>query len=561
MQNGTYYLNKDFKIKGNVSYKYLKSFKCGEDEISLNENSFEYNPSDNKKGLYELKVTDKAGQSFISTVNVFYDEKAPEVEFTVSPVVERNQKKNLINGEITVSGTASDKEDKVSFTKLILNDEEVTDSSGNPLSDKGVTKSVYSDNGMRFTYKIDTTKYDDKNNLKIEILSQDRAGNQINESETYYVDQETDKPVISSSTLNFEAKDAKDNKFGIEGKNITITAEDDDGVNSIDYIIKDSSLTTVKKETISADNKTLITKTIVLPDDIVTGKYTIQFTVKDKNDTPVTCVTEEIPFAYDNDYPVIKDIKIGARTYEASMFVKKDDKLSLKAQDKAGIDEDEVKVVIKKDGLKLKDITLVKNQDNQDVYETEDNLGSADGEYEAEISAYDIFGRSQTTSLSFKIDTVPPEWKENKGTSENPNLVNSYTVIQGGSKTANELEVTSFWFNQTAITLSGSAYDKNGIDKYSLKITNSENSNPDPVEISGSLSYKITSDLYKQGSNTAHLIVYDKAGNSSEKEISIRVDSVSPSVTTAILKNSSNGKRIESRKNLTQRDSVTQVKI
>ena len=542
LQNGTYYLNKEFKIKGNVSYKYLKSFKCGEDEISLNENSFEYNPSDNKKGLYELKITDKAGQSCISNVNVFYDEKAPEVEFTVSPVVERNLKKNL-NGIITVSGTASDKEDKVSFTKLILNDEEVTDSSGNPLSDKGVTKSVYSDNGMRFTYKIDTKKYDDKNDLKIEILSQDRAGNQIKKSETYYVDQETDKPVISSSTLNFEAKEAKDNKFGIEGKNITITAEDDDGVNSIYYIIKDSSKT-INEDTFSAENKTLITKTIVLPNDIVTGKYTIQFTVKDKNEPSVTCVTKEIPFAYDNDYPVIKDIKIGARTYEASMFVKKDDKLSLKAQDKAGIDK--VQVVIKKDGSKIKDITLVEKQD--DVYETEKNieLGSADGEYEAEISAYDIFGRSQTTSLSFKIDTVPPEWKENKnnGTLEEPNLVDSYTVIQGGSKTANELEVTSFWFNQTAITLSGSAYDKNGIDKYSLKITNSENPDPKPVEISGSSSYKITSDLYKQDSNTAHLIVYDKAGNSSEKEISIRVDSVSPSVTTATLKNSSNGKLI-----------------
>ncbi|MDY5764350.1 MAG: hypothetical protein SPK10_06140, partial [Treponema sp.] len=269
-----------------------------------------------------------------------------------------------------------------------------------------------------------------------------------------------------------------------------------------------------------------------------------QFTVKDKNEPSVTCVTKEIPFAYDNDYPVIKDIKIGARTYEASMFVKKNDKLSLKAQDKAGIDEDEVKVVIKKVGLEPKNITLVKKQD--DVYETEDNieLGSADGEYEAEISACDIFGRSQTTSLSFKIDTVLPEWKENKGTSENPNLVNSYTVIQGGSKTANELEVTSFWFNQTAITLSGFAYDKNGIDKYSLKITNSENPNPEPVEISGSSSYKITSDLYKQGSNTAYLTVYDKAGNSSQKTISIQVDSVSPSVTTATLTNPSNGKLI-----------------
>ena len=230
------------------------------------------------------------------------------------------------------------------------------------------------------------------------------------------------------------------------------------------------------------------------------------------------------------------------------MFVKKNDKLSLKAQDKAGIDK--VQVVIKKDGSEHKDITLVPKQDN--VYETDNiELGSADGEYEAEISAYDIFGRSQTTSLSFKIDTVSPEWKENKGTSENPNLVNSYTVIQGGSKTVNQSQLnTSFWFNQTAITLSGSAYDKNGIDKYSLKITNSENPNPEPVEISGSSSYKITSDLYKQGSNTAYLKVYDKAGNSSQKTISIQVDSVSPSVTNATLKNSSNGKLI------TKEDSV-----
>lgn len=539
-QNGTYYLNKDFRITGNVSYKHLKSFKCGEDDIVLSENSFEYNPSDNTKGLYELKITDKADQYYILAVNVFYDKSEPEVEMTVSPVVEKNDKNNL-NGTIKVSGTASSPKDKIAFTKLILNDEEVTDSLGEPVSGKGVVKQVYSDSGMRFTYEIDTIKYD-KSDLTIKILSQDRSGNKKEISETYFVDQDTDKPVLSSSIFDFEKPSQGEYKFGIEGDKITITAEDDDGVKEIYYIIKDKISSKVEKEdTIPGRNKTSCTEQIVLPNTLTLGKsYTIKFTVQDKNSPPVVYESPEIPFAYDKDYPVIKDVKIAGRTYENAMFVKAGDKISLSATDEAGIKE--VSVVIKQGENVTQQVKLTQNGDS---FESE-GISGTDGDYTAEITAYDNFGRDTKSSLSFKIDTVLPEWKENTGTSENPNLVASDTLISGGSKSKKHLELdSSFWFNQTAITLSGYAYDKNGIDKYSLKINDSE-----PVEISGSSSYKITSDLYKQGSNEAVLTVYDKAGNFKTKTIFIQVDSASPSVTNAKLKNSLDGKLI------TKEDSV-----
>ena len=537
-QNGTYYLNKDFKITGNVSYKHLKSFKCGEDDIVLSGNSFEYNPSNNEKGLYEFKITDKADQYYILVVNVFYDKSEPEVEMTVSPVVEKNDKNNL-NGTIKVSGTASSPKDKIAFTKLILNDEEVTDSFGEPVSGKGVVKQVYSDSGMRFTYEIDTTKYND--DLTIKILSQDRSGNKKEISETYFVDQDTDKPVLSSSIFDFEKPSQGEYKFGIEGDKITITAEDDDGVKEIYYIIKDSSDVFVDGKPIPGENKTSVTAKIVLPEKLTLGKsYTIKFTVQDKNSPAVVYESPEIPFAYDKDYPVIKDVKIGTRTYENAMFVKDGDKISLSATDEAGIKE--VSVVIKQ-GENVKQTFKLKQ--NGDSFESE-GISGTDGDYTAEITAYDNFGRDTKSSLSFKIDTVLPEWKENKGTLENPNLVASDTLISGGSKSKKHSELdSSFWFNQTAITLSGFAYDKNGIDKYSLKINDSE-----PVEISGSSSYKITSDLYKQGQNKAVLTVYDKAGNSNSKTIFIQVDSASPSVTNAELKNSVDGKLI------TKEDSV-----
>ena len=540
-QNGTYYLNKDFKITGNVSYKHLKSFKCGEDDIVLSENSFEYNPSDNTKGLYEFKITDKADQYYILAVNVFYDKSEPEVEMTVSPVVEKNDKNNL-NGTIKVSGTASSPKDKIAFTKLILNDEEVTDSLGEPVSDKGVVKQVYSDSGMRFTYEIDTTKYNNKSDLTIKILSQDRSGNKKEIFETFFVDQDTDKPVLSSSIFDFENPSQGEYKFGIEGNKITITAEDDDGVKEIYYIIKDKISSKVEKEdTIPGRNKTSCTEQIVLPNTLTLGKsYTIKFTVQDKNSPAVVYESPEIPFAYDKDYPVIKDIKIAGRTYENAMFVKAGDKISLSATDEAGIKE--VSVVIKQGENEKQSFKLTQNGDS---FESE-GISGTDGDYTAEITAYDNFGRDTKSSLSFKIDTVLPEWKENKGTLENPNLVASDTLVSGGSKSKKHSELdSSFWFNQTAITLSGYAYDKNGIDKYSLKINDSE-----PVEISGSSSYKITSDLYKQGANEAVLTVYDKAGNFKTKTIFIQVDSASPSVTNAELKNSVDGKLI------TKEDSV-----
>ena len=93
------------------------------------------------------------------------------------------------------------------------------------------------------TPAIDTTKFAD-GELLIRVTAYDLAGNKGVTQETYYVNQETDKPVISNSAsnINLDAKDYSDiaNPYNDETddyynmfqrkSNLYINIDDDDGL-------------------------------------------------------------------------------------------------------------------------------------------------------------------------------------------------------------------------------------------------------------------------------------------------------------------------------------------
>lgn len=566
-----YYVKNGFKIKGNLIEENFESLKVGEIEVTRNPDdysfSYDVNSPANGQTEFNFVAKDKAGQVSSYRVTVYCDKTSPTVEITsVTPQVTANSKENNVNGKITLTGTASD-DDKVSHSVLVVStgsttedsnstttgiigtvsDVEVTNSDGSvKQTETGftnadgtsikwsdvITKTEYANGGMRYKYEIDTTKFTDKSALTLKIKTTDRAGNEKSVEKALYIDQSTDIPTLTSSNMNVAAAEYKDNLFGMGSKTIYITATDDDGVQTVHYkiekVVSTGSTTTetgssttgtgstetrtvvVEENLVTGGTSTVVSKEIKLPDDF-SGKYEITFTVTDINGTSYK--TNAVKFAVDDDAPIISNIKINTTPdadtatyvdYTENMFIPKDYKIQLRATDSNGIS-------------KVSELDSDLNSSGEDKFTTNKITTDKDGDVIVTVTAYDSFGRSSSQTLKMKVDTGAPKW------GKDINQIESDTTIKGGQKkiTHNELTETT-WFNSDAITLSGNAYDENGIAEYVLKI-----GSKDPTTSSSGYTYGIVA-TYDQGNNSVTLRAKDPAGNFVERTLSINVDTEAP---------------------------------
>lgn len=478
------------------------------------------------KGQKSLRFTarDKAGQTSSEAITIFVDKDAPNVEISsITPQVNANGKENNVNGTIAITGNASD-DDKVSKTILYINDAPVTDSNGAVLSDytSKVTKVNYSDGGTRFSYTVDTTKWTNGTDLTVMAETTDRSGNVSAENvydaasessynkKVLYIDQSTDVPTLSSSNMNLSLASSPSsedggNLYGMGSQTVYVTASDDDGVALFTYKIDTGAVTTLY-----TGSSTSVTKSITFPNTL-TGAHTITFVVKDINGKEYTPAA--INFAIDNDVPVISEIKIAGKTYEKDMFVPKQFIITGKSEDASGV------ALVTLEGVPSGTTSSgTTTWTSSEITETE-------GTKSVVVTAKDVYGRASTTTLEFKVDITPPEWKQTASGADVP------TTIKGGQKEITNTELASlttpFWFNSDSITLSGKAYDTNGVAGYTLKV------NEDPeLTANGGGSYSIIAS-YVQGPNTAVLKAKDTAGNETSRTININVDTVAPEVEQA----------------------------
>lgn len=480
----------------------------------------------------KFNAVDKATQASSETVSIYVDALAPDVEIgAITPQVTANGKENNVNGTITVSGNASD-DDKVLKTLLYINGEAATDDNGAVLSAFAgkVAKLNYSDGGSRFSYSIDTKKWDDESALTLKVVATDRSGNAsvtkiynplvegaYNQKELY-IDQSTDIPTLTSSNMNLDLNDVASvssadggNLYGMGSQTVYITATDDDGVKSVTYRIDEGAV-----QTLYTGSSTSVTKNITFADDLI-GEHKISFVVTDINNTSYS--PSDVYFAIDNDVPVITGIKIGSKTYEKDMFVPKTFTIAGSASDDSGVSS------VTFTGVPGGTTAIgTSTWTSSSITETEGNKN-------VKITAKDKYGRSSSTTISYKVDITAPEWKETAGGAVVP------TTVSGGQKSKTNVELASlidagtpFWYNSDSVTLSGKAYDVNEIAGYTLSV----NGGP-ALTANGGSSYSIISS-YNQGSNTALLIAKDTAGNETSRTIAINVDTVDPVLDSAVVK-------------------------
>lgn len=521
----TYYTKSEPEVEITVSDENLETVTPTKGTLTITTPS-ETNPVYKLSGItetgeYVISATDKAGRVTSYTLNIYVDGSAPSVEITsVSPVVESKSKKN-VNGKITVTGTSSD-DDKIVSTILYINDKAVTNADGTAISGRGVTVNSYQNSGMRVSYEIDTTEkdggndiYSDKSDIKIALVSTDRAGNTSKVEETYYVDQDTDKPVLEFSNGDETVIDENKikvgtNLFGMGSNTLYINISDDDGIQSVSLVVDGRTpdeLLTAGKSTTWSTSKDI--------SEYGSGVHSLKFTITDTEGKTVSYPEGEsdtIKIAFDDDVPLISDIKIGGKTYEANMFVPKDFTITGKATDESTIASVELSGV-------SPSVSGTEEWSSSEFHEDE-------GDKKVTVTVKDKYGRSSSTKLEFKVDVTSPVWKESENGADVP------TTISGGQKTTDNEKLAAaseiFWFNTSSITLSGKAWDKNEITGYTLKVNDAETTS------SGGNGYSILAN-YDDGLNNVTLKAKDAAGNESSREISVYVDTVQPELETPIV--------------------------
>ena len=277
--------------------------------------SYEYTAFGNSSAQYNFKVD--AVQDTLNTSierTVVYDRDPPDVNIlSTSPVVdnilkykEDDESGNPVEGNKYLNGN-------VDFTVAVVDDFDVVNASSviwNVLKDDKVIKSAVISNPTRESFTLNTTEFDE-GNITLKIAAADRAGNSIEESYNYIIDQKTDIPVIlpgdsdSITFLNdtiakYNAQTGTKKGIATVGSTLVFKLHDDDGLKSItiknsknsinsdsdtvteweDYSQKESERSIIEPHSLSGTDTTF---SYMLPTD--GGYYKFNVVVEDKNGT------------------------------------------------------------------------------------------------------------------------------------------------------------------------------------------------------------------------------------------------------------------------------------
>ena len=541
----TYYTKSESEAEITVSDENLETVTPTKGTLTIITSS-ETNPVYKLSGItetgeYVISATDKAGRVTSYTLNIYVDGSEPSVEITsVSPVVESNAKKN-VNGKITVTGTSSD-DDKIVSTILYINDNAVTNADGTAISGRGVTVNSYQNSGMRVSYEIDTTVkdgendiYRDKSDIKIALVSTDRAGNTSiasdSNSKIYYVDQDTDKPVLEFSNGDETVIDENKikvgtNLFGMGSNTLYINVSDDDGIQSVLLNIdgNSESLLTAGKSTTWSTSKDV--------SKYGSGVHSLKFTITDTEGKSVSYPEGEsdtIKIAFDDDVPSVSVIKFvngnNEVTYTEGCFAPADFTLNGTVKDSSGT----VKIYYKEGETETEVAAIISCTESKNWTHADISGETSGNDKTRTYVARDKYGRGSSVTIRYNIDTTLPEFIND--TSYGQNDSSKKIIIASGDKKADTATIGSVWFNQKAVSISGTVKEIN-LDTLYLNETAFTAST-----VSGENSgYKITSEFDEGSSNQFTLKAKDKAGNeSSVGPFIIRIDLTPPAIESCAL--------------------------
>ena len=233
--------------------------------------------SANTSGYHEIDIISSCAgvNSSPRTKTINYDCDNPVIVLsTVSPVVERNEKKNL-NAKTTFTFQLSD-----AFSFIESESEEKRPVYEFTAGDK--TEKIISerkDSNITESLTIDTTKFPDNTPLKIKVTVYDRAGNKsVKEFNDYFIDQSTDIPTVENSKIDFSLKEINSinnnedttlNRISAGGT-VTFTVKEDDGVDHI------SLYEFVEDKNFRYPNEILLSYQFTLPEKAGYYKYKLE---------------------------------------------------------------------------------------------------------------------------------------------------------------------------------------------------------------------------------------------------------------------------------------------
>ena len=222
-----------------------------------NQNGTE-NFSQTQSKEYSISVTASGEAKASSYLTISYDVDGPVItkDRELPSVQSNGTQDNCINGNFTITGIITDDYDVFgSATYKVVQE----------INGQEVVKVNETSIPSKFSIPVNTLNLLDEKPATIIIVGKDRSGNETEERFEYYVDQRTDKPVISNDAenINLDAENYSDitNPYNSETNdyynmfqrksNLYLNIQDDDGL--VHTVTVDLSKYKIVKETVNGE--------------------------------------------------------------------------------------------------------------------------------------------------------------------------------------------------------------------------------------------------------------------------------------------------------------------
>ncbi len=491
-------------------------------------------PATKGTNAYEVVVTDAAGNINVATLNAFIDTVKPEIKVLTPSltVTIEGDDKIYINGEIDFEFEVTDDQklgttDAVSYTIIDVNDKTVTGKK--TLSGTNATVETVNITGVK------TTDFAD-GKCKVVITVKDSCGNENSKIfDDLYINQNTDKPVLVTS--NATAEDGKKNLFGLGDMTINGQISDDDGIAKVEYQMQNKGDSPVESKytEFEIDGTPESTEfSFDIPSEINGEKVLyvrITDTAGEENGTQVISV----PFAVDNQVPVLTVVEMNGTGYQSGMFVKENFSIKLNAEDDNTITSVQRTSPADANGKAVK-IT----QKDSNGYYVDEISGATDGNDQSrQYIVTDEYGREGPLTVNYSVDT------------EEPSVEDIRFAVSDGTNKKTATEAPKAWFttgninilakrDEAASTKKYAVSDKNlrGEVSYELKNTNPVTSAVTTakgkfnvaVEEENGTKYAELDDKVSlsEGTTNAKYTFVDAAGNESFIGFDINIDTEAP---------------------------------
>ncbi|MBN2875587.1 MAG: Ig-like domain repeat protein, partial [Spirochaetales bacterium] len=427
----------------------------------------------NGDGLYNYRITlsTVGGKSTTILRSITFDSTPPNIEITnVNPVVGSDS----LNGEVALSVSATDSNGISSVRRWILPataDEPSWDEPG------------YGEwTATPYSCVVDTTAVGmPVGATTLWIRARDKAGNEYSISDSYTIDQASDKPVLSNTNMNlsFDTEPEAAGNLQESGAKITATITDDDGVDgdSITISIDGAASSAVGTKTAQGTGYNIQHDLSALGE----GVHYIVLNYSDVAGLPGDAKT--IYFVVDKTVPTVTITGPLSGSYKNGDFT-----VSGTADDGTAFHTTTPLIAtIKKNSDPATAVSLGGTTENWTI----DAAGLESGSYLYTVTAMDQFGKTGTATVTVIVDKDAP-------------------VVTIGTPAADS------WNRGTTLTATGTVSEANGIVlvEYSTNSTDGSDGDWNPASGTSTWSASALIDTLGEGAGKLlHVRATDIAGN------------------------------------------------